>query len=149
MSADSVIQSHKDYVSGAPRFVGTRVPVKNLFDYLVMGYDLKDFHYSFPSVHPETAVAALKMAKEFMKVAAHKSPSGIYRCDRQIMGDNNTPVYVGTPEQVNRMFDVLMQARPLKDFLYEEPSLAPWQCEAALRNAQDILEKEAYEAAAR
>ena len=84
-----------------------------------------------------------------MKRAAVQSPEGIYRCDRQIMGDDNTPVYVGTPEQVDRMFDVLMQTRPLKDFLYEEPSLASWQCEAALRNAQDILEKDAYEAATR
>ena len=149
MDTESVIHSDKRIVSGTPVFRGTRVPVKNLFDYLVMGHDLKDFHYSFPTVHPEQAVSTLNMAKDAMKRAALQSPDGIYRCDRQIMGDDNTPVYVGAPEQVNRMFDVLMQTRPLKDFLYEEPLLAPWQCEAALRNAQDLLEKEAHEAAAR
>ncbi len=40
--------------------IGTRVPVKNLFDYLEAGDSLDDFLKSFPSVTREHAVAALE-----------------------------------------------------------------------------------------
>jgi uncharacterized protein (DUF433 family) len=44
-------------------FVGTRVPVYNLFDYLEAGDPLDRFLDAFPSVRREQAVAALEMAK--------------------------------------------------------------------------------------
>jgi uncharacterized protein (DUF433 family) len=47
-----------------PVFVGTRVPVKNLFDCLEAGDSLDDFLRSFPSVTREQAVAALELARE-------------------------------------------------------------------------------------
>lgn len=45
-------------------FVGTRVPLKNLFDYLEAGDSLDDFLASFPSVTREQAVAALELARK-------------------------------------------------------------------------------------
>ena len=45
-------------------FVGTRVPVYNLFDYLEAGDPLDKFLASFPSVSREQAIAALELAKE-------------------------------------------------------------------------------------
>lgn len=45
-------------------FVGTRVPVYNLFDYLAAGDSLDRFLASFPSVSRERAIAGLEMAKE-------------------------------------------------------------------------------------
>ena len=50
-------------MSGTPVFVGTRVPVYNLFDYLEAGDSLDKFLASFPSVTREQA-AALELAKE-------------------------------------------------------------------------------------
>ena len=41
-----------------PVFYGTRVAVKNLFDYLEAGDSLDQFLHSFPSVTREQAVAA-------------------------------------------------------------------------------------------
>ena len=49
-------------VLGAPVFVGTRVPVENLFDYLEAGDSLDEFLHGFPSVTREQAIAALEPA---------------------------------------------------------------------------------------
>ncbi len=43
MKIGEVIISDKEILGGTPVFVGTRVPVKNLFDYLVAGDSLEDF----------------------------------------------------------------------------------------------------------
>jgi uncharacterized protein (DUF433 family) len=60
----SVVHSDPEIMSGTPVFVGTRVPVYNLFDYLEAGDSLEKFLASFPSVTREQAVAALELAKE-------------------------------------------------------------------------------------
>ena len=52
-------------------FYGTRVPVKNLFDYLEAGDSLAQFLHSFPSVSREQAVAALELAREALVPDAH------------------------------------------------------------------------------
>ena len=52
-------------------FVGTRVPIKNLFDYLEAGDPLDKFLRSFPSVTREQAVAALELAREALVSDAH------------------------------------------------------------------------------
>jgi len=53
----------QEVMSGAPVFVGTRVPIRNLFDYLEGGEDLAEFLDDFPSVSQEAALAVLAMAK--------------------------------------------------------------------------------------
>jgi uncharacterized protein (DUF433 family) len=62
--SDPVIHSDPDIQGGVPVFYGTRVPVKNLFDYLEAGDSLEDFLRSFPSVSRDQAVAALELARE-------------------------------------------------------------------------------------
>ncbi len=62
----SVIHSDPDVLSGTPVFVGTRVPVKNLLDYLAAGDPLSDFLDHFPSVKREQAIAVLQLAKEML-----------------------------------------------------------------------------------
>ncbi|HSV11093.1 MAG TPA: DUF433 domain-containing protein [Hanamia sp.] len=52
-----------EVMSGTPVFTGTRVPVKNLFDYMEGGDDLTEFLDDFPSVSKEAAVAVLEMAR--------------------------------------------------------------------------------------
>ena len=52
-----------EIMSGTPVFVGTRVPVQNLFDYIEGSEDLTEFLDDFPSVSKEMAVAVLEMAK--------------------------------------------------------------------------------------
>lgn len=55
----AIIHSDPDILHGTPVFVGTRVPVRNLLDYLEAGDSLPDFLEDFPSVTREQAVAAL------------------------------------------------------------------------------------------
>ena len=49
------------------KFVGTRVPVKSLYDYLEAGDSLDEFLESFPSVSREQAIAALELAREMIE----------------------------------------------------------------------------------
>ena len=57
-----VVHSDPDILGGIPVFVGTRVPVKSLFDYLEGGDTLDEFLTQFPSVKREQAIAALELA---------------------------------------------------------------------------------------
>ena len=66
-----IIHSDPEIQGGVPVFIGTRVPVKNLFDYLEAGDSLDDFLESFPSVTREQAVAALELARESLAPDAH------------------------------------------------------------------------------
>ena len=66
-----VVHSDPEILGGTPVFVGTRVPVKNLFDYLEAGDSLDEFLDSFPSVSREQAVAALELAREALAPDAH------------------------------------------------------------------------------
>jgi uncharacterized protein (DUF433 family) len=57
-----IISEDPERMSGLPCFAGTRVPVKNLFDYLETGETLDDFLEGFPGVSREQAATALRMA---------------------------------------------------------------------------------------
>jgi uncharacterized protein (DUF433 family) len=58
-----VIHSDPEIMSGTPVFVGTRVPLQNLFDYL-KGSGFERFLEHFPSVSREQALAAIRQAGE-------------------------------------------------------------------------------------
>jgi uncharacterized protein (DUF433 family) len=49
-------------LSGTPCFAGTRVPVRNLFDYVTAGESIDEFLAGFPGVTREQAVAVLELA---------------------------------------------------------------------------------------
>ena len=68
-----LIEIHPDKVSGAPVFAGTRVPIKNLFDYLEAGDTLEGFLEGFPPVTREHAIAVLQMAERSLvkEVVSH------------------------------------------------------------------------------
>ena len=73
MQNESVIHSDPDILGGTPVFVGTRVPLRNLIDYLERGHSLDEFLDSFPSVSREQAVAALEAAHEAL--SSHARPA--------------------------------------------------------------------------
>jgi uncharacterized protein (DUF433 family) len=64
MTVDQVISSDPEVQGGAVVFSGTRVPLKNLIDYLEAGDSLEEFLDDFPSVTREQAVAALELAQD-------------------------------------------------------------------------------------
>lgn len=59
-----------DILSGTLVFVGTRVPVRSLFDHLEAGDSLEEFLHQFPSVQREQAIAVLDAAYESVAVDA-------------------------------------------------------------------------------
>jgi uncharacterized protein (DUF433 family) len=58
------IQINPRIMGGTPCFGGTRVPVKNVFDYPTAGQSLDDFLGGFPTVTRKQATAVLEMARE-------------------------------------------------------------------------------------
>ena len=70
-STKPVVHRDPEILGGTPVFVGTRVPVKILFDYLEAGDSLEVFLDEFPSVSREQAVAALELAREVIASDAH------------------------------------------------------------------------------
>ena len=62
MKLDEIVHSDPEIVSGTPVFVGTRVPVQALLDYLEGGETIEEFLDDFPSVSREQAVAFLEEA---------------------------------------------------------------------------------------
>ncbi|MGA9383135.1 MAG: DUF433 domain-containing protein [Phormidium sp.] len=70
-SALRVVHSDPDILGGTPVFVGTRVPVKTLMDYLAAGDSLDEFLDHFPSVSREQAIETLELAKEMLTAYAN------------------------------------------------------------------------------
>jgi uncharacterized protein (DUF433 family) len=66
---EQIVHSDPEIMGGELVFVGTRVPLYNLFDYLEAGDSLNEFLEQFPSVTREQAVAALELARVAAGVA--------------------------------------------------------------------------------
>ena len=66
----AVVHSDPEILGGTPVFIGTRVPVKSLYDYLEAGDSLHEFLESFPSVSKEQAIATLELARSMTEAHA-------------------------------------------------------------------------------
>ncbi len=69
----TVVHSDPEILGGTTVFVGTRVPVQNLFDYLEAGDRIDDFVDDFPAVTREQAIAVLESAREALVDGASSS----------------------------------------------------------------------------
>ena len=67
-----VVHHDSEILGGTPVFVGTRVPVRSLFDYLAAGETLDEFLIQFPSVKREQAVAVLALARDAVLAGARR-----------------------------------------------------------------------------
>lgn len=65
-----VVESNPKILGGTPVFVGTRVPVQTLIDYLEAGERIDDFLEDFPTVSRDQALAALELAREALRANA-------------------------------------------------------------------------------
>ncbi|MEH1866460.1 MAG: DUF433 domain-containing protein [Nostoc sp.] len=72
-STSRVVHSDPDILGGTPVFVGTRVPIKTLLDYLEAGDSLDEFLDHFPSVSREQAITTLELAKEMLTAYANSA----------------------------------------------------------------------------
>jgi uncharacterized protein (DUF433 family) len=62
MDAKLIVHSDPEILGGTPVFVGTRVPVQALLDYLEGGDTIEAFLDDYPGVSREKAVAFLEEA---------------------------------------------------------------------------------------
>ena len=66
---EKVIYINSDTLGGTPVFWGTRVPVKNLFDYLETGETVDDFLRDFDSVQRNQALRVLELSKKMIETS--------------------------------------------------------------------------------
>jgi len=69
----TAIHCDPEILGGTPVFAGTRVPFRNLIDYLERNHGINEFLDSFPTVSREQVVAALEAAHEAVSAPAHSS----------------------------------------------------------------------------
>ena len=62
MEPKQIVHSDPEILSGTPVFVGTRVPVQALLDFLEGGDTIEDFLDNYPGVSRDQAVAFLEEA---------------------------------------------------------------------------------------
>ena len=61
-----LVHSNRKIMGGTPMFVGTRLPIKMLFDYLLDNCTLVEFADDFPTGNTEQLAAALKLACDIL-----------------------------------------------------------------------------------
>ena len=66
-----IVHSDPEIMGGVPVFVGTRVPVTILFEYLASGSPLEEFLENFPSVKRSQALAAIEFSREALVASAN------------------------------------------------------------------------------
>ena len=64
-----VINIHPEILGGTPVFYGTRVPVKNLFDYLETGESIDEFLRDFEGVKKDQVVKVLEMSQKLIQTS--------------------------------------------------------------------------------
>ena len=70
-TVNNLITCNARIMSGMPVFKNTRVPIKNLIDYLEAGDSLNEFLEDFPSVSRAQALQTLELAKEMLLTQAY------------------------------------------------------------------------------
>lgn len=58
-----------EILGGTPVFYGTRVPVKNLFDYLETGESIETFLDDFDGVKKEQVIKVLEMSQKLIETS--------------------------------------------------------------------------------
>ncbi len=66
-----VINIDPEILGGTPVFSGTRVPIKNLFDYLKTGDTIEIFLEDFESVSRNQVIKVLEMSKKLIETSSN------------------------------------------------------------------------------
>ncbi len=64
--SSKVINIDPEILGGTPVFYGTRVPIKNLFDYLETGETIEIFLEDFEGVSKEQAIKVLEISEKLI-----------------------------------------------------------------------------------
>ena len=66
-----IINIDPEILGGTPVFFGTRVPIKNLFDYLETGDSIEVFLDDFESVSKKQVVKILEMSQKLIETSSN------------------------------------------------------------------------------
>ncbi|MBP6431339.1 MAG: DUF433 domain-containing protein [Ferruginibacter sp.] len=66
-----VINIDPEILGGTPVFFGTRVPIKNLFDYLETGETIELFLEDFDGITKEQVLKVLEMSQKLIETSTH------------------------------------------------------------------------------
>jgi uncharacterized protein (DUF433 family) len=66
-----VININPEILAGTPVFYGTRVPIKNLFDYLETGESIDLFLEDFDGVSKEQVIKVLEMSQKLIETSSN------------------------------------------------------------------------------
>ncbi len=66
-----VINVDSEILGGTPVFAGTRVPIKNLFDYLETGDTIELFLADFESVSKNQVLKVLEMSQKLIETSSN------------------------------------------------------------------------------
>jgi uncharacterized protein (DUF433 family) len=67
----NVVNIDPEILGGTPVFFGTRVPIKNLFDYLETGDSIELFLEDFDGVSKEQVIKVLEMSQKLIESSAN------------------------------------------------------------------------------
>ena len=67
---DSIINIDLEILGGTPVFSGTRVPIKNLFDYIESGDTIDVFLADFEGVKKEQVLRVLEMSQRLLETSS-------------------------------------------------------------------------------
>ena len=68
-----IVHSDPGILGGTPVFHGTRVPFRNLIDYLERGHTVEEFLDAFPTVRRAQVIASLEAAHEMLTIRARSA----------------------------------------------------------------------------
>jgi uncharacterized protein (DUF433 family) len=68
---NQLINIDKDILGGTPVFFGTRVPIKNLFDYLETGESIEVFLEDFEGVSKSQVLRLLEMSQKLVETSTN------------------------------------------------------------------------------
>ena len=106
---NQIVTVTSEIQSGQPVFTGTRVPIKNLFDYLNGGNTIEEFLVDFPSVRREQVTELLKQA-ETDEILGHN----LNRYFPELLKFESTPdleaseLYRGIKSEVERILNAVV-----------------------------------------
>ena len=75
LEAKNVMSSSKEILGGTLVFAGTRVPIKNLMDYLKTGHTVSEFLEDFPSVTHDQVTTVIDLARVQLDEAFDAHPA--------------------------------------------------------------------------
>ena len=67
----TVINIDAEILGGSPVFYGTRVPIRNLYDYLETGETIDNFLEDFDTVTKEQVIRVLEMSQKLVETSTN------------------------------------------------------------------------------